>query len=213
METSHHQEGAVVNYLFPLARSVLERRSSFSFAHSNNDAAAEEYADFLKYFQQLEETKEYKANVDDRPGTRVYIIAVHKAWAEPVFPPGQEAEAAAFRSCQAVMGNKLPKYRDFSSSRWKIMKQCILYALGLIPTIEDVLEGRLLEEVEAAQSTDQLTDGKTMHHEDNEPNQSRYQDKIGGLVEAIGRSIRIRKGRPGLAIPGGSGLLPHLIIP
>lgn len=87
-------------------RNALERRSS-SAQHSNDDTRKREYDDLLEYFRRLEKSKSYNVDLDDRLRSRVYIISVRhryqNLWAQPVFPPGQEDEAEAFRSCQAVM--------------------------------------------------------------------------------------------------------------
>lgn len=96
------------------------------------------------------------------------------------------------------------------------MKQCILYALGLIPKIEDVLEGKLLEEERDVRShlkktTDKMADHDPASEEGNEPDKSRIQGQMSGIIKMVGE--RVQKSRPGSLSPGGFGKLPHVFIP
>lgn len=103
---SNQRDTVVGDNVFPWTRNALSRRSGISASHNSNSASAD-YGDLMEYFRQLEARKDYEVNHANRIGTRVYIIGVRDRytpiWVEPVFPPGQEDEAAAFRSCQAVM--------------------------------------------------------------------------------------------------------------
>lgn len=96
------------------------------------------------------------------------------------------------------------------------MKLCILYALSLIPNIEDVLEGWMLEEEEAVRSsskkpTGEIAENNAAPQEHTRPDQSRFQHRVGGFASMIGRETQKENSR--FLIPGGFVRLPSLVIP